>query len=309
MMSRRALVPGADRPLDPSRRRFLKAAGVGVGTAGVVAVSGAAPAPAAPSRPEHARDLALLVDVTRCIGCGSCVAACKLENGQPWRDDQPALGPDAALASANRSVVRTAGSAVDGEPRYVKTQCLHCLDPACVSACFVRALTKADEGPVLYDGDRCVGCRYCLLACPFSVPTFEWDETFGRVGKCELCWPRTSRGGRPACAEACPTGALTFGRRGRLLVEAWRRVEGEGGYVRHVYGQTEVGGTSVLYVSDVPFEELGFRTGLPDRPLPGYTWEITRLLPPIAVGLGATLIALWRRRMRILEQRDAEGSP
>jgi len=308
MMSRRALVP-PDRPLDPSRRRFLKAAGVGVGTAGVVAVSGAASAPAAPSRSEHARDLALLVDLTRCIGCGSCIAACKLQNGLPWRDDQPALGPDAALASANRSVVRSVGSVDGGEPRYVKTQCLHCLDPACVSACFVRALTKTDEGPVLYDGDRCVGCRYCLVACPFSVLSFEWDETFGRVGKCELCWPRTSRGARPACAEACPTGAVTFGRRRGLLAEAWRRIEGDGRYVRHVYGQSEIGGTSVLYVSDVPFERLGFPTELPDRPLPVYTWEITRLLPPVAVALGATLIALWRRRIRILEQRGEERMP
>jgi formate dehydrogenase iron-sulfur subunit len=291
------------------RRRFLKTAALGVSA---LAVDAAAPARAAVSMPEelgrqHAGDPAVLVDLTRCVGCGSCVAACKIEHDLPWRDDQPALGREAALASSNLSVVRTATA--EGRTRSVKMQCMHCLDPACASACFVRALEKTDEGPIVYNGDRCVGCRYCLVACPFGVPTFEWDETFGRVQKCDLCWSRTSAGRPAACTSACPTGAATFGFRGELLAEAWRRIDADDRYVRHVYGETEVGGTSWMYVSDVPFEALGFATDLPDEPLPDYTWEITRLIPPVAVGLGAALITLWRRRMRVLAEREGGGEP
>jgi len=165
----------------------------------------------------------------------------------------------------------------------------------------VKAMRKSEAGPVVYDGDKCVGCRYCLMACPFGVPTFEWDETFGRVQKCDLCADRVAVGLPTACAEACPQGTITYGRRQDLLAEAWRRIhEGSQHYVHHVYGEHEVGGTSVLYISDVPFEQLGFRTGLPDDTLASYTWEITRVLPPVAVGLGVTLMTLYLRRRRLL---------
>jgi formate dehydrogenase iron-sulfur subunit len=173
----------------------------------------------------------------------------------------------------------------------VKVQCLHCLEPACASACFVAALKKTEEGPVLYDGNRCVGCRYCLLACPFGVPTFEWDETFGRVQKCDLCPERTSEGDPTACAEVCPTGAITFGRRGELLRRPGADRSDEH-YVQQVYGETEAAGTSVMYLSDVPFEELGFRTGVAVDPLPTYTWEVTRILPPFAAGFTVTIGAV-----------------
>ena len=296
-------------PPDPGRRRLLKATAVGVGAVGLAAVL---PPPAVAAdvgelAEEHAPDAALLVDLTKCTGCGSCVAACKLQNGLEWRQDQPALGPDAALASANWSAVRTAGRAPDGDVRYVKTQCLHCLEPACASACFVKALRKSEAGPVVYDGARCVGCRYCILACPFGVPTFEWDETFGRIGKCQMCASRISRGEPTACAEACPSGAVSYGTREEMLGLAHERVRtGSGGYVPHVYGETEAGGTSVLYVSDVPFETLGFVASAPLKPLPTYTWEIARLLPPIAAGLLAMLVVLHARRQRELEHREAE---
>ena len=292
-----------DGPSDPSRRRFLAgAAAVAAGT--VVGMPAASAQDRRRERDRHADDPGLLIDLTRCIGCGSCVAACKLDHGLAWREDQPSLGPDADLASSNWSVVRTSDVRIGGVPRYVKTQCMHCIDPACVSACFVKALQKSPEGPVVYDGDRCVGCRYCLLACPFGVPTFEWDETFGRVQKCDLCVERTSEGEPPACAEACPQGAITFGRRGELLAEAWHRIEADDHYVRHVYGETEVGGTSVMYVSDVPFEELGFRMGLPIDPLPTYTWEVSRILPPFAAGFTVTIMALWAHRQKILRERE-----
>ncbi len=305
-----------------TRRAFLKTATVAAGSAGAIAHS-AMPARASELVPEsnpeelareHADDPGLLIDLTRCVGCGRCVRACKLDNGLEWRQDQPAMGPDAALASSNWTVVR--GVTVDtvepsrlgprrrAERRWIKQQCMHCLEPACASACFVKAMQKTEEGPVVYDGNRCVGCRYCLLACPFSVPTFEWDQTFGRVDKCDFCVERTAEGNPTACAEACPVGTLTFGRRGELLTEAWRRIDADPAYVRHVYGDTEVGGTSVLYVSDVPFEELAFRMNLPKDPLPTYTWEVSRILPPFAAGFTVTIMALFARRQRIIRERE-----
>lgn len=312
--------PAAGAPL--ARRAFLKTATTGVGAAAVLArAPRARAAELAPiSDPEvlareHADDPALLIDLTRCVGCGKCVEACKAANGLPWREDQPALGPDAALASSNWSVVRARVLEIEAETplgarrrgvvRYAKVQCMHCLEPACASACFMGALRKSEAGPVVYDPDRCIGCRYCMVACPFGVPTFDWDDPIGRIEKCDLCAGRTSRGLPTACAEACPQGAITFGRRGELLAEAWRRIEADPRYVRHVYGEHEVGGTSVLYVSDVPFEALGFATTLPERPLPTLTWQVTRLIPPVAGGVLAALTVLYARRRRFLEGAEA----
>ena len=295
-----------------SRRRFLGTLAIAAGAASI----GTTFPPAHRRMTETIRELAekhgndpsLLIDLTKCVGCGACVMACKLDNHLEWREDQPAKGPDAALASSNWSVVQAEGRVGrDGESRYVKRQCMHCLEPSCASACFVKALRKSPEGPVLYDGNLCVGCRYCLMACPFSVPTFEWDKTFGRVDKCDFCFARTSKGEPSACAQACPVGAITFGHRASMLEEAWRRIGAEPQkYVPHVYGETEVGGTSMLYLSDVSFEKLGFRTGLPTDPIPSYEWKITRLIPSVAAGLGGTLVALYvRRRRLILEEEDA----
>jgi formate dehydrogenase iron-sulfur subunit len=267
---------------------------------------------------EHADDPGILIDISRCVGCARCVRACKLDNDLEWRQDQPATGVEAALASSNWSVVRAVGLETMQDSRlgprrrvarrYVKEQCLHCLEPACASACFVAALHKSEEGPVLYDGNRCVGCRYCLMACPFSVPTFEWDETFGRVQKCDLCADRTVEGRPTACAEACERGAITFGRREELLEEAWRRIDSDERYVRHVYGETEVGGTSIMYISDVPFEDLGFRTDLPTDPLPTYTWEVSRILTPFAAGFTVTIMALYARAVRVRREREAAAA-
>lgn len=290
-----------------SRREFLKLAGAGAAAVGAqVALPATAAASATPDElaARHADDPGLLIDLTRCIGCGSCATACKLDNRLEYRGDQPTLGPRVELASSNWTVVRTERDS-EGAPVYVKQQCMHCLEPACVSACPVRALTKAPVGAVTYDVDRCIGCRYCLMACPFGVPTFEWDRAISSVSKCDLCPERTSRGEPTACASACPTGAIAFGRRGDLLEEAHRRIDEEPGkYVEHVYGENEAGGTSVLYLSDVPFEDLGFPEGLPEEPLPAYTWQITRLIPAVASGLAAALVVLYARRRKILLEAD-----
>lgn len=299
-----------------SRRKFLKLVGVAAGATVAETVAPARAAEASsPERVrelarEHANDPALLIDVSRCIGCGACVSACKFQHDLAWREDQPWLGPEAVLASANWTAVRTAEPAGEQgrEIRYVKNQCMHCLEPACASACPVKALRKQPLGAVTYDVNLCIGCRYCLMACPFGVPTFEWDRPISKVSKCNLCFERVSRGEATACAAACPVGAIRFGPRGELLDEARRRIEADPArYQRHIYGETEVGGTSVLYISDVPFSKLGLVQGLPDRPIPDYTWQESRLIPPVAAGVGALLIALYLRRRRVLlEGLDGE---
>ena len=151
---------------------------------------------------------------------------------------------------------------VDGRPPvFAKTQCNHCQEPACASACFVKAFTKTPEGAVVYDASVCVGCRYCMVACPFSVPAYEYNEPLTpRVMKCTMCHPRILEGKLPGCVEACPKQAMLFGKRKDLLKIAWERITAEPGrYVEHVYGEKEMGGTNWLYISGASFQKIGMR--------------------------------------------------
>ena len=147
---------------------------------------------------------------------------------------------------------------------------MHCQDPTCVSVCPVGAFTKTAAGPVVYAEDRCMGCRYCMMACPFGVPRYEWNKVWApRVKKCRMCAPRQAKGLKPACTEVCPVQAGVFGEREDLLREAENRLKQEPTkYIQHIYGKQEVGGTSVLYLSAVPFEELGLPDNLPHDALP-----------------------------------------
>ena len=205
----------------------------------------------------------MLSDLTRCIGCGWCQEACRDWNHLPAR---PTDGNDGEAKQACLSAKTwTLPELHEVEQRggthriFVKRQCMHCVNPACVSACPVGALQKLDNGAVVYDCKRCIGCRYCMVACPFSIPKFEWDQTIPRIQKCTLCADRQEMGMEPACAAACPTGALMFGDRDELIAEAEARIQAEPDrYVPHIYGKDELGGTSWMYLSPVPFQELGF---------------------------------------------------
>jgi Fe-S-cluster-containing dehydrogenase component len=139
---------------------------------------------------------------------------------------------------------------------------MHCIDPACANACMLGALKKREMGIVSYDPTLCVGCRYCQMACPFNIPKFEWADAFTpQIVKCELCRHRLAQGREPACTEVCPRAAVIYGKRADLLAEAHRRLAVHPKrYVPRVYGETEAGGTQVLYLSHVPFEKIG----LPD---------------------------------------------
>jgi Fe-S-cluster-containing dehydrogenase component len=277
--------------MDVTRRTFVKAAAVASAAALV------ADAPRAEAAARRADNVAaMLVDTTKCVGCRACEAACSEANGLP----APAMAGDAAVLDTRRTtdprtytvVNRFAGPG--GAKRFVKSQCMHCIDPACASACPVKALEKTPEGPVVYHKDRCIGCRYCMVACPFGVPRFEYASAAPFIQKCSFCTGRQAQGKPPACAEVCPSGALTFGTRKALLEAAktriWRDPET---FVHEVYGEHEAGGTSWLYVSDVPFEQLGFRTDVAKSPYPELTWGslsvvplVMMLWPPLLMALG-----------------------
>jgi formate dehydrogenase iron-sulfur subunit len=220
---------------------------------------------------------AMLIDIKRCIGCQSCVAACKQLHGFPDKQEKD-LSPTAF------TVVREA------QGKFIRKLCMHCQDPTCASACPVGALTKTEAGPVVYVADKCIGCRYCLQACPFQVPRYEWDRLVPFVKKCDLCAERIAKGQVPACVEACPVQASQFGTRDEILQEAHRRVSEDSTYVKRIYGSEEVGGTSVFFISDVPFEQLGFMTDLPKEAMPAIS-AVALGEVPIVVTVGGTVLA------------------
>jgi formate dehydrogenase iron-sulfur subunit len=242
--------------------------------------------------------VAILTDTTRCTGCERCVDACKEENhlgrDHPWRGQ----GSVSALSSSRYCTVLPRPG-----HRYVREQCRHCLEPACVSACLVGAMQKTPEGPVIYDADRCMGCRYCLAACPYGIPRYEWYERVPHVSKCNLCAHRIREGKLPACVEACPEKATIFGSRTELLEEAHRRLAAHPGrYYPKVYGEHEVGGTSVLYISDIPLDFLAWRPNLSTEPLPELTAGALHKVPPTILLVGGLMTGIYwviGRRMRL----------
>lgn len=250
----------------------------------------------------------VLVDVTRCIGCGSCAVACKMWNKLEYDDEKPPAGNQVKLNDKNWTVVGTCEPTAKRSQalRFVKRQCMQCVEPACVSACFSRALQQTPQGAVAYYPDLCVGCRYCMIACPFDAPKYEWSKAAPQIAKCQFCSTRQAQGESPACTSVCPTGALLFGERDKLLREARRRIAANATYQRNIYGEDEVGGTCWLYLSDVPFEELGFKTDLGNVPLPSYTQRFLHNAPFIALGWGVVLAGLSalirRRRDRALDE-------
>lgn len=271
-----------------SRREFLKRSGA----AAVAAcfLSGAPSVVGASEGGEQQNNgWGMLIDISRCQGCNSCALACREANNLPGGNVPPShLDSDTYTFVDVREVTTEDGVS---EERYVKRQCMHCLDAACVSACPAAAMHKSELGAVEWRGNRCLGCRYCMMGCPFGVPQFEWEEGLTpKISKCWMCYERLQQGQKPACVEACPTGAIRFGQRKQLLAQAHALIASEPDrYVDHVFGEFEVGGTSMLYISDVPFEQLGFPAGLPRIAPPEETEKIMTKLPFVIGGLAVAL--------------------
>jgi formate dehydrogenase iron-sulfur subunit len=228
----------------------------------------------------------LLFDSTLCIGCLECESGCAAENGLPYDETIAA----AKKSSEHKFTYINAVQADDGEEKYMRHLCMHCTDPACVSVCPVAALEKTEAGPVVYDADKCMGCRYCMVACPFGVPKYEWASLTPEIKKCTGCYERVREGKPTACSEACPTGATISGERTALIAEAQKRIrENPDGYYPHVFGVEEVGGTSTFFLSSVPFEEFGLKGDYPAEPLPMLTFKALSKIPSI-VTTGVVLL-------------------
>lgn len=252
---------------------------------------------------DHGRDHAILVDVTRCTGCETCVAACVAANGKDPRQAERDRATVRDGMSANR--LSTILPVDDG--RFARKSCMHCLEPSCVSACLVGSLTKTANGPVIYDPSKCIGCRYCMLSCPFHIPRYEWDDTTPLVAKCDMCAERLGKGESPACVAACPHEVLVHGPREELLAEAKRRLAARpGDYLPHVWGEDEFGGTSVLYISDVDLATLDWPADAVG-PIPHLTEPLIEKTPIMGITVASCLLGLsWVVRRRMQLEREPE---
>jgi len=288
-----------------SRRGFIK----GV-AAGSVALAGTAKAGGAHFN-GYAGTKGLLHDTTLCVGCRACEHACNKVNELP-----PPAAPigDKKIIESNRrvneglyTVVNRYAKAAGSKPAvFRKHQCMHCAEPCCASVCFVKAFTKTPEGPVLYDPDVCVGCRYCVFACPYYALAYEDDDPLTpRVVRCTMCYDRIKKGQSPACADVCPTGAIVYGDREELLLVAHERMRKfPGRYINHIFGEHEYGGASWLTLSGIEFDQIDLPAYATHDPLPNLTTGFLSLAPLVAAifpGLLAGIYAFTRSKERHAE--------
>ena len=239
--------------------------------------------------------MGVLVDTTTCIGCRNCEWACKTAHGietqllEKYNDRsvfENMRRPDVKALTVVNEYPNPKNALL---PMDVKVQCMHCDHPACVSACIVGAFTKNENGAVTWDTKKCIGCRYCMVACPFQVPTFEYDKALNpEIKKCDFCIERTKVGKLPACVEICPVEALTYGPRNDLVKIARERIRrNPDKYFNHIYGENEVGGTSWLYIGNQDLSKSAFPK-LGDKPAPGVSETIQHgifayFVPPISL--------------------------
>jgi Fe-S-cluster-containing dehydrogenase component len=262
-----------------TRRKLLQGAvtagaGLALSQLPTVARAAAQESPPDPDAP------GVLYDITQCVGCHFCEVACQINKGLP---------PEITLINFKRNDPSTAPKGIWAIRRH---QCMHCIDPACAAACPVAAMYKTEEGPVIYKDERCLGCRYCMNACPFGVPTFDWDKGMldgALIRKCNMSFERLQEGKQPACVAACPAKAVIFGKRSELLKEAKDRIaKNPDRYVDHIYGEHEAGGTSFLLLASLPFDKYG----LPDpgdKPIPPLARGVMGLTIPVGVTWAAVL--------------------
>ena len=295
----------SDDTIKATRREFLKGAGAAALTvAGICSIPQMASAEGS-STGAHADPWAMLIDIARCQGCDSCALACKEANQLPLKENPPAKLDADTYTFVDRRQVTVANGEV--ETRYVKRQCMHCLNASCVSACPAAAMHKTEEGPVYYRANRCLGCRYCMMTCPYYALAYEYNSPNPRVMRCTMCYPRLKEGKLPACVEACPMEALTFGKREDLIAIARERIRKyPHRYIDHIYGEQEMGGTSWLYITGAPFEDIGLRTDLGVTPAPELTSGALSLVPMV-IGMWPVLLGgIYKITQRKEKIADAE---
>lgn len=269
-----------------NRRNFLKVLGV----TGVSLASGSAVGRSRESSGET-EFYGVLYDSTRCAGCQACEFACAEANGLASPADMPEPGIVRKTDETRRSVINSCNTSA-GEV-FVKRQCMQCCEPACTAACLTKAMYKTHEGPVIWRGDKCMGCRYCMVSCPFDMPKFEYHSSNPKIEKCNMCFDRIKEGSLPACVENCPAEALMFGTRKEMIKEARKRIaENPDLYYDHIYGEHEAGGTGFLYLSPVPFEELGFSTNIQKSSYPELTKGFLYSVPAVFVLWPAMLLGI-----------------
>ncbi len=271
-----------------NRRNFFKVLGV----TGVTLATGKrlTAAPEAESKTEFN---AMLYDSTKCVGCQGCEFACAEAHALPAPsfEDTPIVGVERKADETRRTVVN-AFKTSKGD-FFVKKQCMHCNDPACAAACLTKAMYKTEEGAVIWRGKKCMGCRYCMVSCPFDSPKFEYFSANPKIEKCDMCYDRFKEGKIPACAQDCPMEAIVFGTRRDLIKEARRRIqESPDQYYDHIYGEHEAGGTGWLYLSPVPFEEMNFKTTLQNSSYPALTKGFLYAVPSVFVLWPAILLGI-----------------
>lgn len=236
---------------------------------------------------------AILVDTTRCEGCQSCEEACLQEN-HPGAEEVGDLEANVIRETSEKQLTLVNYFTDEEESEYfVKRQCFHCNQPACTAACLTNAMEKTKEGPVIWHEDKCMGCRYCMISCPFDIPKFEYEKANPDIKKCMMCYHRLQKGELPACVDACPNEAIIFGTRREMLEEAKNRIyQNPDDYYHHIYGEDEVGGTGYLYLAAIPFEQLGFKTDLSSESLPKTTTNFLYSVPVIETLLPAFLLGI-----------------
>jgi len=235
----------------------------------------------------------ILVDTTRCIGCRACEVACSQEHDMFVPDvvNDGALDEHRKTNEEQWTVVNKYET--EKGDVFVKNQCMHCYQAACAIACPTEAMKQTEGGPVIWRGNKCIGCRYCMISCPFNMVKYEFNEWNPKVQKCTMCFERLEAGEKPACVLACPTDALMFGLRVKNLEVARHRIYSHPDqYVHHIYGENEVGGTGYIYLSAVPFDQLGFPGNLGKTAYPEYTKQFLYSVPLVLFGAPVFLLGL-----------------
>lgn len=288
-----------------TRREFLKRSGLGLSSLFITDVN-----EANLSIKQDDDSMGMLFDAARCIGCRECQIACRqrrIEEDPKLTEENVDTNPKELSAETWTLIKLYQDEQDESVYSFVKAQCMHCLDPACVTACPVGALEKTKLGPVIYHDKVCIGCRYCMAACPFDIPKYQWEEVFPLIQKCDFCADRLAQGQIPACAEACKNDVLIYGKRSDLLKIARERIaEHPDHYINHIYGEFELGGTSILFISAVAFEKLGLPTYAATA-LPNLTWPWMSAVPGIFAGMASLMTGIYFLRKRGEEKnKEAE---